>query len=118
MLLTNVRGPKSFEDIRTFDGIVYETFQDAAIARNLVKDDKIWIDCMNEANHHQTNIHLLRKLFVTILLHCEVSNHKAFLLHCKDMLIADLIYKYNKSFANNDELRRFIKPDTKCVNSC
>ena len=114
LLLTNVCGPKSFEDIRTFDGIVYETFQDAAIARNLVKDDKIWIDCMNEANHHQTNIHLLRKLFATILLHCEVSNHKAFLLHCKDMLIADLIHKYNKSFANNDELRRFIKPDTKC----
>ena len=117
LLLTNVCGPKSFEDIRTVDGIVYETFQDAAIARNLVEDDKIWIDCMNEANDHQTNIHLLRKLFVTILLHCEVSNHKAFLLHCKDMLTADLVHKYNKNFAHNVLLKRFIESDTKRDNN-
>ena len=99
LLLTNVFGPKSFEDIRTIDGIVHKTFQDTAVTRNLVNDDKIWIECKNEANDHQTNIHLLKKLFVTILLNCEVSNHKAFLLHCEDMLIADLIHKYNKSFA-------------------
>lgn len=43
LLLTHVFGPKSFEHIRTVDGIVYDTFQAAAIARNLVKDDKIWI---------------------------------------------------------------------------
>ena len=112
LLLTNVCGPKSFEDIRTVDGIVCKTFQDAAIARNLVKDDKIWIECMNEANDHQTNIHLLRKLFVTILLNCEVSNHKGFLLHCKDMLIANLIHKYKKNFAENAVLRKFIKLNT------
>ena len=113
LLLTHVCGPKSFEHIRTVDGIVYDTFQAAAIARNLVKDDKIWIDCMNEANEHQTNIHLLRKLFVTILLHCEVSNHKAFLLHCKDMLTVDLVHKYKNAFQDNEILNRFIESDTK-----
>ena len=68
---------------------------------------------MNEANEHQTNIHLLRKLFVTIRLHCEVSNHKAFLLHCKDMLTVDLVHKYKNAFQDNEILNRFIESDTK-----
>merc|ERR1711884_217972 len=41
LLLTHVCGPKSFEHIRTVDGIVYDTFQATVIARNLIKDDKI-----------------------------------------------------------------------------
>ena len=68
---------------------------------------------MNEANEHQIKIHLLRKLFVTILLHCEVSNHKAFLLHCIDMLTVDLVHKYKNTFQDNDVLNKFIESDTK-----
>lgn len=35
-LLDVVRGPTSFEDIRTFGGIVYDTFADACAARGLI----------------------------------------------------------------------------------
>ena len=68
---------------------------------------------MNDANEHQTNIYLLRKLFVTILLHCEVCNHKAFLLHCKDMLTVDLVHEYKNAFQDNNILNRFIESDKK-----
>ena len=67
LLLTNVCGPKSYKDLRTVKGKVYNTFQGAAIARGLVKNDQMWIDCMNKANEHETNVYLLRKLFVTII---------------------------------------------------
>ncbi|KAL7543096.1 hypothetical protein ACHAWF_014558 [Thalassiosira exigua] len=49
------------------DGDSHSSFHDAAIPRNLLKDDKIWIDCMKEAEETETNIHKLRQLFVLIL---------------------------------------------------
>ena len=109
LLLTNVCGPKSYKDLRTVKVKMYNTFQGAAIARGLVKNDQIWIDCMNEANEHEINIYLLRKLFVTIILNCDVGNHKAFLLKCKNMLIADLVYKYKNKFRTHPNLNRFMQ---------
>merc|ERR1711972_1252754 len=94
---------------RTVKGVVYDTFQATAIARDLVKDDKLWIDCMEEANEQQTNIYLLRKLFVTIILNCDVGNHKAFLFRCKDMLIADLLHKYRIEFPKKTSLKKFMQ---------
>ena len=56
LLLNHVQGPSGFEDIRTVDGVTHDSFQSAAIARKLVKNDKMWIDCMVEANESETNI--------------------------------------------------------------
>lgn len=41
LLLNNICGPKSNEELRTIQGKVYDTFLAAAIARDLIKDDKI-----------------------------------------------------------------------------
>ncbi|XP_035841577.1 uncharacterized protein LOC118488314 [Helianthus annuus] len=40
MLLGIVRGPRSFEEIKTVDGVVYETFREACYAYGLLNDDK------------------------------------------------------------------------------
>ncbi|KAG3112202.1 hypothetical protein PI125_g8409 [Phytophthora idaei] len=40
--LCNVREPASFEELRTVDGTVCETFQEAAQARGLLEDDEEW----------------------------------------------------------------------------
>lgn len=39
LLLLHVRGAKSFVDLRTYDGIIYQTFREAAIARGVALDD-------------------------------------------------------------------------------
>ena len=111
LLLNHVHGPKRYVELRTINGVVYHTFQAAAIARDLVKDDKLWIDCMKEADEQETNIYLLRKLFVTIILNCDVGNHKAFLFRCKDMLIADLVHKYKIEFPKKPSLEKFMQQD-------
>ena len=72
LLLNNVRGPCSYENLKAANDVPYLSFQDAAIARKLVKDDMTWIECMKEATDSYTSIQLLRKLFVSILLKCEV----------------------------------------------
>ena len=43
LLLTVVRGPRSFEDLRTVDGVQYPTFKGACIALRLLEDDGEWI---------------------------------------------------------------------------
>ena len=59
---------------------------------------------MNEANESETNIHRLRKLFVTILTQCEVSRHKTFYKKCKDLLSADYLHQYKIQFDRHPEL--------------
>ena len=49
LLLKNRKGPKSFEDLRTVDGIVHETYRAACIALELCKDDSHWVATLNEA---------------------------------------------------------------------
>ncbi|XP_043469512.1 uncharacterized protein LOC122503140 [Leptopilina heterotoma] len=49
ILLLYVRGAKSFEDVRTYEGIIYNTYTEAARARNLMVDDNEWDNCLTEA---------------------------------------------------------------------
>ncbi|XP_019170931.1 PREDICTED: uncharacterized protein LOC109166402 [Ipomoea nil] len=65
-LLNIVRGPTSFEDIKTFNGVSHLTFKDACYARGLLDDDKEYIDAINEASHWSSG-HSMRKLFVILL---------------------------------------------------
>ncbi|XP_031095005.1 ATP-dependent DNA helicase PIF1-like [Ipomoea triloba] len=65
-LLNIVCGPKCFQDLRTFNGVEYETFRDACYARGLLDDDKEYIDAFEEASHW-SSAQSMRKLFVTLL---------------------------------------------------
>lgn len=68
-LLTVVRGPKSFTDLRTVDNVIHPTYRDACIARGLLLDDREWHDCLEEAKLIKSG-RQLRQLFATILLFC------------------------------------------------
>ena len=68
-LLTAVRGPQSFEELRTFEGTIYPTFHDACVARGLLEDDGEWNQCLEDASTMQTGKQL-RSLFAVILRDC------------------------------------------------
>ncbi|KAK9068593.1 hypothetical protein SSX86_012708 [Deinandra increscens subsp. villosa] len=67
ILLNKVKGPRTFEDIRTIDGVQHASFRDACYALGLLDDDNEYIEAIKEANHHGTGPYL-RALFVTMLL--------------------------------------------------
>jgi len=73
MLLNIVKGPRSFEEIRTASGILYSTFKSACYALGLLDDDKEWHECLNQASHWASGKQL-RELFVTMLIFCEVAD--------------------------------------------
>ncbi|XP_019160783.1 PREDICTED: uncharacterized protein LOC109157339 [Ipomoea nil] len=66
-LLNKIRGPTSYEDIRTVNGVHYNSFRDACYARGLVDDDNEYVDAIYEASHW-ASADQLRRLFVTLLM--------------------------------------------------
>jgi hypothetical protein len=49
LLLTTVRGPRSFNELYNVRNVRYPTYQAACIARGLAEDDREWYYCFNEA---------------------------------------------------------------------
>ena len=69
LLLTVVKGPTSFKSLCTVDGVLYETFKAACVARGLLEDDEEWIQYLREAAIMKTG-RQLRRLFCIILTEC------------------------------------------------
>ncbi|XP_025692828.1 uncharacterized protein [Arachis hypogaea] len=66
LLLNIVKGPTTYADIRTYNGVIYSSFRDACYARGLLDDDKEYIDAIEEASHWGSG-HYLRRLFAILL---------------------------------------------------
>ncbi|XP_074278224.1 uncharacterized protein LOC141601817 [Silene latifolia] len=48
VLLNHVKGPTCYEDIRTINGVPYDTFRDACYAMGLLDDDREYVDAIEE----------------------------------------------------------------------
>ncbi|XP_076056177.1 uncharacterized protein LOC143034118 [Oratosquilla oratoria] len=55
LMLSHVRGPKSFSDIRTVEGVEYATYREAVKAMGLVKDKDHWEKTLMEIVNHTNN---------------------------------------------------------------
>ena len=73
LLLNTVRGPTSFEALRTVNSRVCATFREACQLRGLLEDDAQWEATMAEAATVQSP-ERLRNLFVILLITCGPSN--------------------------------------------
>jgi hypothetical protein len=69
MLLSVVKGPTSFEDLATYDGIIHETFRNACYARGIISDDDALITAMHEIVETTVCITQIRKHFARMLVH-------------------------------------------------
>lgn len=72
LLLFNVRGPTSFTDLRTVDGVVCNSFRDAAEKLGLLESDKHHEAALQEASLW-ASAHQMRELFALILTYGPVS---------------------------------------------
>ncbi|CAN6573919.1 unnamed protein product [Malus baccata var. baccata] len=69
ILLNHVRGPTSFTNLRTINGVLHPTFKQTAEQRGLLERDDNIRQCLLEASTIQMPS-ALRRLFVTILVYC------------------------------------------------
>ncbi|CAL1384366.1 unnamed protein product [Linum trigynum] len=91
MLLHLVRGCRSYEDIRTVNGVVHESFQKACYALRLLADDEEWSDCLKEVAFWGSG-YKVRNLFVTILMHCQVSDVQSLWEKNWELLSDDILF--------------------------
>ncbi|GMQ05571.1 hypothetical protein CsSME_00050547 [Camellia sinensis var. sinensis] len=92
LLLTVVKGPKSFQSLRTVDNVVHDTFKLACIARGLLEDDEEWIQCLKEAVVIKIG-YQLRRLFSIILTQCSPLNPYALWNQFSTHICDDLAHK-------------------------
>ncbi|RZC16770.1 hypothetical protein D0Y65_009892 [Glycine soja] len=76
MMLVVVKGPTTYEQIRTVNGQLYSTFREACFAMGFLVDDEEYIEALREA-YHWGSSQFLRRFFVTMLLsnNIERPNH-------------------------------------------
>lgn len=94
LLLHTVRGPTSFEHIRTIDGVVHPTYREACQVLGLLEDDQHWDRTLTEASA-TSPASQIRTLFAIILTCCAPSNPQ------------DLWEKFKESMS--DDVRRRVQ---------
>lgn len=73
MLLTVAHGAIGYDDLKVYNGRVYDTFKEACRGRGLVGDDNEWFLLFDEAIIWATSFQL-RHLFMTVLLFRGVTD--------------------------------------------
>lgn len=99
LLLNTRKGCTNFTSIKTIHGIVHPSYQAACRALGLLGDDKEWTEALTNAATTATSSEL-RHLFVTIVIHCSVSNaQQLFETHWRHMC-DDILYNIQNEFSN------------------
>ncbi|XP_074352257.1 uncharacterized protein LOC141691415 [Apium graveolens] len=73
MLLLRKKGSMSFEDLKTFNGHIHETFKEACAALGLLQNDNQWHEAISE-NSHTLLPPQLCAMFVNILAYSPISD--------------------------------------------
>ncbi|KAK4312054.1 hypothetical protein Pmani_016483 [Petrolisthes manimaculis] len=92
LLLHHVRGPTSFEDLRTHEGHVCGTYREACLLYGLLEDDEHWNLTLEDAaaTKHPKQ---MRQLFAIMLQTCEMSNPAVLWDNHKEGLSEDIHYR-------------------------
>ncbi|XP_057294730.1 uncharacterized protein LOC130623277 [Hydractinia symbiolongicarpus] len=98
MLLLHTRGVTSYEDLRTVDGNVAETFRETCLLRGLLQDDTKWNNTLQEAVNFQMP-RQLRQLFAIILIHCEPSDPFTLWTRYRGSMCEDYLHQMNEDQA-------------------
>ena len=103
VLLHNVRGPISFNNLRTVNGILHETSRAACNALGLLQNDQHWDDCLSESAVCRSPLQL-KDLFVVLLINCEIADPKKLWDKYKDDLSEDYRKKSLKLYPKRPDV--------------
>ncbi|KAF1867957.1 hypothetical protein Lal_00042424 [Lupinus albus] len=116
MMLTIVKGPTCYEDIRTVSNIEYAAFRDACFAIGLLKDDVEYIEAIREAKDLGSGFYL-RKLFMTMLLSTSMNRPNHVWEETCQWLSGGILYNLRNIY-NNQCVQKlcYITPDEQLQN--
>jgi ATP-dependent DNA helicase PIF1 len=91
MLLNHVRGARSFDEIRTVDGVVHNSYKEACTARGLLEDDTEWDKVLTQAAEFALP-HQLRQLFSALLQFCVLKKPEELWIRHKGHMLDDYLH--------------------------
>lgn len=95
MLLHSIKGPTSFEALRTINGIVHQTYREACLELGLLENDNQWDLALTEAILISHPIQI-RNLFAIILTNCAPSNPINLWNKHKESMTEDILAKMRR----------------------
>ncbi|KAD2275735.1 hypothetical protein E3N88_41503 [Mikania micrantha] len=95
ILLNKVKGPKSFDDILTVNGLKCPTFRNACYAMGLLDDDTEYIEDIQEVSHTGTGYYI-RSLFAIMLMSNSLSKPDFVWENTWKYLSDDILYRQQK----------------------
>ncbi|XVF72478.1 hypothetical protein PTKIN_Ptkin12aG0124500 [Pterospermum kingtungense] len=87
-----VAGSSSYEEIRTVNDVVHQTFQIACNALGLLDNDKEWDEALQETSHWATPLQLTQ-LFTMIIIFYEVVDPMALWEKHWEIMSEDIGYR-------------------------
>ena len=103
LLLTQRRGITSFEDMRTINLTIYETFKQTCEAMGLLESDDEWDKLLEESSSYQIPKQM-RRLFTNILMYCNPRNPGELWGKYLFELTTDLVYRVSEETRELSEL--------------
>ncbi|XP_076036406.1 uncharacterized protein LOC143022191 [Oratosquilla oratoria] len=79
------RGPKSFEDLRMVDGVLYGTYREAVKAMGLLKDEETWKQTILEIINYTNDRKELRSTYASMLVFSDLEDQKDIWEETKDL---------------------------------
>ncbi|XP_071718818.1 uncharacterized protein [Rutidosis leptorrhynchoides] len=101
IMLNKVRGPTCYEDLRTVDGIIYDTFKEACYAMGLLDDDKEYIASIKEV-HQWSTWNACRSHFVSLITTDSITFPDRVWKETCDLLSDDLAREVPERLKSND----------------
>ncbi|KAF2903264.1 hypothetical protein ILUMI_02924 [Ignelater luminosus] len=99
LLLVNVRGPTSFQSLRTVNGELCATYREACQRLHLLEDDVHWDHTLADAVISSTS-HQIRTLFAIIISTCFPSSPYNLWNKYKDNMAEDILHRVRSITAN------------------
>jgi hypothetical protein len=94
-LLNYVKGPTSFDDLKTVDNVKYNSFKEACFARGLLDDDKEYIDAIKETSHWGSGT-FLRRMFSTLMVSDQLTRPEIVWKSTLHLLIDDILHRQRR----------------------
>ncbi|CAL1383624.1 unnamed protein product [Linum trigynum] len=102
-ILMKVRGAVSYVDLRTINGFLCRTYQAACQHLGLLSNDDEWLLVIKEVSQWGM-CSLLRYLFVTMLMFCELSDPLSLFNKTWELLSDDITYQCQRDVNFNNHL--------------
>ncbi|XP_063909824.1 uncharacterized protein LOC135127310 [Zophobas morio] len=96
MLLHVVKGPTSFQAIKTIDGQECETYREACFKLGLLENDQHWDNTLAEASETR-HAHQIRTLFAIIFTTCAPSDPKGLWEKHKESMSEDILLRARRN---------------------